>query len=243
MSERASKIGRVVLGTCLVCLAVGVVAAQEQTVEIRNGTVLSVNGNRVVVRGPEGVKEFFVPDDFRFDMDGKSLSVHDLKPGMPVMAMITTTQTPVEMTTTEVKEAKVIHSIGSAFAVRTADGETKKFSAKDIEKRDILIYKDGKAISPYDLKKGDNITATIVTELPPQILTTEALEVFVQEPPKPKPVRVARVQRQAPPPPRPPAAPRQLPKTGSRLPWIALGGLLSLAAGAGLTIRRFMLGG
>jgi LPXTG-motif cell wall-anchored protein len=239
MSERASKIARVVLGACLVCLAVGIVAAQQQTIEIRNGTVLAVNGNRVVVRGPEGVKEFFVPDDFRFDMDGKSLSVHELKPGMPVMAKITTTQTPIEMTTTEVREAKVIHTIGSSFAVRTKDGETKKFSAKDIEKRDIVIYKDGEAISPYDLKKGDNISATIVTELPPQVLTTEALEVFVQEPPRRKPVRVARVQRQAPPPP----APRQLPKTGSRLPWIALGGLLSLAAGAGLTIRRFMIGG
>jgi LPXTG-motif cell wall-anchored protein len=239
MRENASKIARVVLGTCLVCLVVGIAAAQQQTIEIRNGTVLAVDGNRLVVRGPEGVREFLVSDDFRFNMDGKSLSVHDLRPGMPIMAKITTTQTPLEMTTTEVREAKVIHTIGSAFAVRTKDGETKKFSAKDIEKRDIVIYKDGQAISPYDLKKGDNISATIVTEAPPQILTTEQLDVFVQQPPRRKPVRVARVQRKAP----PPAAPRELPKTGSRLPWIAFGGLLSLAVGAGLTIRRFLIGG
>jgi LPXTG-motif cell wall-anchored protein len=231
-------LSRVIIGTCLVCLAVGIAAAQQQVIEIRNGTVLAVDGNRLVVRGPAGVREFLVPDDFRFDMDGKSLSVHDLKPGMPIMAKITTTQTPIEMTTTEVREAKVIHTIGSAFAVRTKEGEAKKFSAKDVEERNIIIYRDGKAISPYDLKKGDNITATVVTELPPQILTTEELEVFVQQPPRRKPVRVARVQRTPPPPP-----PAQLPKTGSRLPWIGLGGLLALAVGAGLTIRRLLVGG
>ena len=193
----------------------------------------------MVVRGPEGVKEYLVPDDFRFDMDGKSLSVHDLKPGMPIMAKVTTTQTPIEMTTTEIREAKVLHTIGSAFAVRTDDGQTRKFSAKEVEKRDIVIYRDGKAISPYDLKKGDNISATVVTVAPPQVLTTEELQVFVQEPPRRRPVRVVRVQT----PPPPPPAPRQLPKTGSRLPWIAFGGLISLAVGAGLTIRRFLIGG
>jgi LPXTG-motif cell wall-anchored protein len=239
MRENRSKLTRVVVGACLVCLAAGVAVAQQQLIEIRNGTVLAVNGNRLTVRGPEGVREFLVPDDFRFDMDGRSLSVHDLKPGMPIMATITTTQTPIQMTSTEVKEGTVIHSIGSAFAVRMADGQTRKFSAKDIEKRNIVIYKDGKALSPYDLKKGDHISATIVTEEAPQILTTEQLEVFVQEPPRPKPVRVARVTT---PPPPPPPAPRQLPKTGSRLPWIAFGGLLSLAVGAGLTIRRFLIG-
>jgi LPXTG-motif cell wall-anchored protein len=234
MKHNASKIGRVVLGTLLVGLVAGVAAAE--TIEIKNGVILGVNGNVLTVRGPEGVKEYTVPEDFRFNMDGRMLSVYDLKPGMPIAAKITTTKTPIEMTTTEIKEAKIIHTIGTAFAIKTKEGETKKFSSKDIEKRQIVIYKDGKQISPYDLKKGDNISATIVTELPPVIITDREVEAFVAMPPQPRPVMIARVQRTPPPP------PRQLPKTGSRLPWLGLAGLISLALGAGLTIRRVIAG-
>ena len=237
MKQSTSKIGRAVLGALLVCLVAGVAAAE--IIEIKNGVILGVNGNVLTIRGAEGVKDYTVPDDFRFSMDGKMLTVADLKPGMPIAAMITTTEKPISMTTTEVREAKVIHTIGTAFAVRTKDGETKKFSSKDIEKRHLVIYKDGKQISPYDLKKGDNISATIVTELPPQIITEQEIQAFVAMPPQPRPVMVARVQRTPPP---PPAPPRQLPKTGSRLPWLGLVGLISLALGAGLTIRRMIAG-
>jgi LPXTG-motif cell wall-anchored protein len=234
MKQNASKIGRAVVGTLLVALIAGVAAAE--TIEIRNGVVLGVHGNILTVRGPEGVKQFAVPEDFKFNMDGRMLSVYDLKAGMPIAAKITTTETAVDMTTTEVKQAKVIHTIGTAFAVKTTDGQTKKFSSKDIEKRRIVIFKDGKQISPYDLKKGDNISATVVTELPPQIITDTEIEAFVAMPPQPKPVMVARVQRTPPPP------PRQLPKTASRLPWLGLAGLISLALGAGLTLRRVIAG-
>jgi LPXTG-motif cell wall-anchored protein len=216
------------------------VATAQPPIEIKNGTILAVDGNRVVIRGPEGVKEYIVSDDVQFNMGGKMLSVHDLKPGMPIAAKITTTQKPLQMTSTEIREAKVLHSIGSAFAVRTSDGQTKKFTAKDIEKRHIVIYKDGKQISPYDLKKGDNITATVVTEEEPQIITSQELELFVAQPPAPRPTRVAQVQRK--PAPAPAPAPRELPKTGSRLPWLAVVGMIALAVGAGLTIRRLIVG-
>jgi len=234
--SNASKIGRVVVGTLLVGLIAGVAAAE--IIEIRNGVVLGVHGNILTVRGPEGVKQFAVPEDFRFNMDGRMLSVYDLKAGMPIAAKITTTETAVDMTTTEVKQAKVIHTIGTAFAVKTTDGKTMKFSSKDIEKRRIVIHKDGKQISPYDLKKGDNISAIVVTELPPQIITDTEIQAFVAMPPQPRPVMVAKVQRTPPPPP----APRQLPKTASRLPWLGLAGLISLALGAGLTLRRVIAG-
>src|SRR5512136_208223 len=74
--------------------------AQTTTIELRSGEILAVHGNVVTARGPMGVKQFVVPEDFRFDMDGKKLSVHELKPGMKVTAMITTTETPIEATTT-----------------------------------------------------------------------------------------------------------------------------------------------
>jgi len=253
MSENVSKLTRVVIAACLAFLAAGVVAAQETTFEIRNGTVLSINGNHLVVRGPEGVKAFDVPSDFLFNMnDGRQVTIADLKPGMPISALITTIETPIAMSETEVKEGTVVHTIGSAFVVKTSDGQMKKFSSKDIEAQNLIVVKDGKPISPYDLKAGDHITATIVTELAPQMITESELAVFVQEPPKPRPVTVAQVQKPptpppppaaAPPPPPPPPAPVALPKTGSKLPWLAVLGLGSLALGAGLTIRRFLLAG
>ena len=42
--------------------------------------------------------------------------------------------------------------------------------------------------------------------------------------------------------PAPAPAPRELPKTGSRLPWLAVVGMIALAIGAGLTIRRLIVG-
>lgn len=252
MSKNVSKLTRAVIGACLVFLAVGVVAAQETTLEIKNGTILSITGNHLVVRGPEGIKAFDVPSDFVFNTDdGKQLTIADLKPGMPISATITTTQVPVPMTETEVKEGTVVHTVGSAFVVKTSDGQMKKFSSKDIEAKNLVIVKYGKPISPYDLKVGDHITATIVTEVAPQIISESELAVFVQEPPKPRPVVIAQAPKAPAPPPPPPVArpapvapaPVALPKTGSNLPWVGLLGLGSLALGAGLTIRRSLLAG
>lgn len=77
--------------------------------------------------GPFGIRQILVPDDFRFKMDGRSLSIHDLKPGMPITAVIQTTAKVVEMTKTEVREAEVIHTRGHTIVVRNAKGEVKKF--------------------------------------------------------------------------------------------------------------------
>ena len=52
-----------------------------------------MDGNRLVVRLPEGTRELTVPDDFRFNVDGKMLSVQELKPGMAGTATITTKTT------------------------------------------------------------------------------------------------------------------------------------------------------
>ena len=81
-------------------LCAGIAVAQETEIEIRNGVVLAVNGNELMFRGPEGVRTVTVPDDFRFDMGGRQLSVHQLEPGMRLTAVIKTTTRPVTMTVT-----------------------------------------------------------------------------------------------------------------------------------------------
>jgi hypothetical protein len=47
----------------------------------------------VIVRGQNGAKEFTATEDQRFNVDGKQVSVHELKPGMKGTAKITTTTT------------------------------------------------------------------------------------------------------------------------------------------------------
>lgn len=58
------------------------IAAQETEVEIKKGEVLRVLNNTVVVRVEgEGVKTFVVSPDFKFQHEGKEITVADLRPG------------------------------------------------------------------------------------------------------------------------------------------------------------------
>jgi LPXTG-motif cell wall-anchored protein len=214
-------------------LTAGLAVAQQTTLEIKNGQVLKVEGNTLIVRTAEGVKSVEVPQDFRFDMDGKKLAVGDLKPGMMLTAFITTTEKPVEMTATEVRTGTVVHNIGGAIVIRNQDGELKKFTTKDI--RAMNVTKDGKPIDLQTIKVGDVLSATVVSKQPPSTITEKEFKVIAAEAPQPKPVAVAQAQPQ----PAPKPAPRALPKTASPLPLIGLAGLALMGLGAGLTaIRR-----
>jgi LPXTG-motif cell wall-anchored protein len=236
MMRKSSKSATLFAGVVICLLFAGFAAAQEATsVEIRSGRVLAVQGNDLIVRGPEGVKRFTVPDDFMFNMNGEMLSVRDLKPGMPIAAKITTIETPVTLTETRFVEGTVMMTNRSALVVKTKDGEIHKFTAKEIREGGFVIHDvNDKVLSPNDLRKGDVFRATVITELPPEIITENELEVFVQQAPPPQePAR-----RAVPPPPPPKPKPAALPKTGSRLPLIGLLGLVILAAGAALTLAR-----
>jgi hypothetical protein len=67
------------------------VTTASQTSEVIKFEVISVDGNTLVVKDHTGAREVTVPDDFRFTVDGKSMSVHELTPGMKGTAQITTT--------------------------------------------------------------------------------------------------------------------------------------------------------
>ena len=64
----ARALGRLILvvGTCLSLVAS--VSAQQTTTGTQTKTfeVISVDGNHLVVRLPEGTRELTVPEDFRF---------------------------------------------------------------------------------------------------------------------------------------------------------------------------------
>lgn len=238
MTRKILKLLPIVLALGLLAIP-GVASAQEglTTVEVKSGEVLWVNGNTLVARTADGVREFEVPDEVIFRMDGKELSVHDLKPGMRVAAMIKTVQTPVTLYETNVREATVVETVGTAVVLKMDDGSVKRFTVQDLRDMKIAATRDGKSITAYDLRKGDKLTANVYT--PTTATATQREIVAAAQQPKP-PAPPA-----PPPPPPPPAPPKEepkpaqtLPKTASPLPWVGLAGILVLGGGLGLTVLR-----
>jgi hypothetical protein len=150
------------------------------TTDVRNFEVISVDGNKLVVRDQKGTEEYTVPDDFRFTVDGKKVSVSELKPGMKGTATITTTTTVKPVVVTEVREGDVLRASPMSVTVRTADG-TRRFTQEELDARGVQIIVDGRPTRVGDLKRGDKLTATIVTQGPPTVLTEREVQATLDE--------------------------------------------------------------
>ena len=138
-------------------------AAQAQTTSttaVNKFEILAVDGNNLVVRNEKGTHEYVVPDDFRFTVDGKKLSVKELKPGMKGTATVTTKTTLTPVTVTEIKEGTVVSATELTVNVRSADG-VRRFTQSQLDDRGVQILKEGRIIRIRDLRQGDMITATI----------------------------------------------------------------------------------
>ena len=256
---------RLALCSAVLCLTATAASAQTTTTsETKKFQVIAVDGNVLVVRLPEGTRELAVADDFRFNVDGKMLSVHELKPGMSGTATITTKTTVTPVTVTEVKNGTVMQNLGTSILVRTDDG-MKMFSQSDIDKRGVKIMRDGQPAQISDFRANDRLTATIVTSKPPRVMTEKEVQATLAKSGgaggagTPAATGAAGAGAAA------PSgaagagaagagaagsgaatsgaaaaggAPRTLPKTASPLPAVGLAGLASLVAGLALTIRR-----
>jgi hypothetical protein len=164
----------------------------SSTVEMKDFEVIAVDGNKLVFRDQTGAREITVPDDFRFTIDGKKMAVSELKPGMKGTATVTTTTTVTPVVVTEVREAEVLRASDLSMTVRGADGNTRRFTQGDVNKRGIEIVKDGKAVRIADLKRGDKLTAIIITEVAPAVLTEQEVQATLAEPtPQPAPTTAA----------------------------------------------------
>jgi LPXTG-motif cell wall-anchored protein len=243
---------RLVLCGVLVCVTAAAASAQTSaTSETKKFQVISVEGNQLVVRLPEGTRELTVPDDFRFNVDGKMLSVQELKAGMSGTATITTKTTVTPVTVTEVKNGTVMQATGNSVIVRTEDG-IRMFSQGDLDKRGVRIMRDGKVAQIADLRTNDRLTATIITSKPPRVVTEKEVNATLAKSggagSTPAAGAAAAPSSSAPkgaaPAPAPGtaptsgSAPKTLPKTASPLTAVGLAGLASLVAGLGLTVRR-----
>jgi hypothetical protein len=119
-----------------------------------------------------------VPDGFRFTVDGKQLAVGDLKPGMKGTAVVTTTTTVTPVVITEIKKGLVLSVGPSSLIVKDeGDGVRKRFTQSQLNDRGIkILNKDGKVTHVSDVKQGDEITATIVTQGPPVVVTEQEVQ-------------------------------------------------------------------
>ena len=239
-----SAMKKVLVTAAVVALtSVAALAQQSTTSETKTFEVLSVQGNQLVVNLPEGTRELTVADDFRFTVNGKQLSVHDLRPGMKGTATITTRTTVTPVTVTEVKNGTVAYSAGSTIIVRTDEG-IKSFTQSDVDKRGVKIMRAGKPAQVSDFRQGDKLSATIITSLPPKVLTEQEVQATLASAPASSTTRAGAAagsgsagsasggtgQAGAP--------ARTLPKTASSRPLVELASVLALSMGLALTIRR-----
>jgi len=176
----------VALASCALVLFCAAAGAQETKKEVttRDFEIISVDGNRVVYRSSAGVKEITLPDDFKLDIHGQPVGVHDLKPGMKGTAHLTTTTTTTPVVVTEVRNATVLEVSGNNLIVRGANG-VRRFTIDDVRDQNIAIIKDGQRVDFHGLRKGDKLTATIVTRGAPLVMTESQLSASVSSVPPP----------------------------------------------------------
>jgi len=218
-------------------IGAGAAIAQTTTSQKLEGTVVHVYGNNLVVKMADGtIKEFNPPEGTTFNIDGVEVPVSQLKPGTKLSATITTTQVPHVVVTEEIRSGTVVERVGGTLIVRREDGTIKKFTNIP---SDVKFTVDGKEVSVYDLKKGMNLTATIVSESTEYVSETDVQRAGAA-PAAPAPAPVAKAAPVAAPAPAPAPAPAVLPSTASQLPLVGLSGLALLVLGLGLAvIRRF----
>lgn len=209
-------------------------------VKVERAEVVYVSGNDVVVKMEDGTIRHVanVPESTRVMVDGKELGVHDLKPGMKLERTITTTTTPKTITTVKSVTGKVWHvTPPSSLILTLEDGTNQQFKIPSGQKFNV----DGQMVDAWGLRKGMTVSATKVVEEPVTEVSTHKQLSGEMPPPPPPPPDVPIIVAVAVPTPSPaaPAAPAELPKTGSLLPLIGLLGFLAIATSFGLrAVRR-----
>jgi hypothetical protein len=213
--------------------------------KVRNAEVVYVEGNDLVLKTEEGkVEHLVVPDSDRFTIDGKEVSVHELVRGTKLSQSITTTTTPRYVNTVRTLEGKVWHVQAPHLVIlRLPDNTHQAYQVPSHAKFVI----DGEQKTVFDLKKGMNIKATIVTDETQTVI--QQTKNTVGEAPIPRELpQIAGVLLFVP---AGPAAATEtadsaqetenastLPKTASILPLGGLLGGLALAASLGLKAVR-----
>lgn len=259
-SIRAIPISAIALSMMLFPFSI-IMAAQVKTessttsgtptheVSVERGEVVHVSGNDLVVKMEDGSLQDFenLPESDRVTVDDREVGIHELKPGMKLEKTITVTTTPQTITTTKTVTGRVWNvTPPTSVILKLEDGTTQQFSIPQGQKFVI----NGEETDAWGLKKGMTVSATKITEEPVTVVEhRRELSGTTAPPPVPPaadvPILVAvavplpKLAQQGPAP--SPAPSKELPKTGTILPLVAVVGGLSLVASIALRARRKML--
>ena len=213
---------------------------EVQTTHVKNAEVIHVSGHEVVVKLENGKFELLnLGEDFRFQVDGRDLTVHELTPGTKLSQEVHTVTTPQEVTTLRTVNGTVWSVHGPHLILSFPGGENKAYAVPD----GIVFHINGKDKTVFDLRKGMDISATVLTVAPLQSVTMHTV-VTGQAPPRPEvtfegpmlfepdreaPALTAALEE---------PLPQELPKTASLVPLAGLLGFLSMGLYLGLRIVR-----
>jgi len=133
------------------------------TTEKLQGTVEYVEGNHLVVRMTDGdVYAFDPPANRTFTIDGKELTIRDLKPGTMLTATVITTTTPIIDRIRTVGTAKVFWVSGRTVVLTLPNGENRTYKVKE----DYKFTVRGKPADVSELRTGMQISAEKIVEEP-----------------------------------------------------------------------------
>jgi hypothetical protein len=152
--------------------------------QVRDAEIVYVEGNDLVLKLENGrVEHLVVPDSDKFHVDGRELTVRDLKPGTKITETITTTTSPRYVNTVRTIEGKVWHvSAPTTVILSLGDGTQKEYTVPD-HANFTIDGESGKTI--FDLKKGMRVQATVVTDSAHDV-TEQTKTVVGQAPPTPE---------------------------------------------------------
>lgn len=216
------------------------------TTEVKSGEVVYASGNDVVVKVENGaVENFTVPDGFKFQVEGKELTAQELQPGMRLTQTVTTTSTPHLVKSVRTINGKVWHvNPPDSVIVRLPDNTNKKYNVPKGQQFEI----NGEKLDVFHLKKGMNISATVITESPTTVTATSQTVtgqnaipkpqtppmvgvLLIQLPPENEKTEVAQVAQAE--------QPSRLPNTASELPLLLFLSALSIACSIIFRPRRY----
>ena len=153
-----TKRSALTLVVLVAAVALAAPASAQTTLNIQNGTVVGVWDNTVVIKDASGVsRQFDVPPDFKVDVDGKQVSIKELRPGMHITAAVKTTTNPIVVQSKELKDATYIKHAGAIVYVKESDG----IHSYNVP-AGFRFWINGAGLRPDDLQTNMKLNATIV---------------------------------------------------------------------------------
>ncbi len=216
--------------------------ASSHEYQVVSAEVVYVSGNQLVVRLENGeIRSITVPPDATATVDGKTITLKDVQPGMKLQRTIKTTTTPELVTTVRTIEGTVWQVNAPKTVILTLPGgQNKKYNVP----KDQVFKIDGEDKTVFELKKGMKVTATVITRVPRTVIAQEKSVTGKEPTPPPTPPmqgallieeKTAPVEVAAA---APPQTPAKLPKTGSFVPLIGVIGLGCTLLGLGINRLR-----